>query len=104
MTTRDESPSTATDDLPQVDPPARVSRRVRAYAAFLRTGVGRWSNILSILVILQVAFGAATLLTLAPITMQIGHLLLADLVWISLVLMAANLLPQDVTATTPMAS
>lgn len=69
-----------------------------------RTGVGRWSNILSILVILQVAFGAATLLTLAPITMQIGHLLLADLVWISLVLMAANLLTQAVTATTPMAS
>ena len=42
MTTRDESPSTTTDDLPQVDPPARVSRAVRAYAAFLRTGVGWW--------------------------------------------------------------
>jgi deazaflavin-dependent oxidoreductase (nitroreductase family) len=42
MTTRNASPSTLTDDLPQVDPPARVSRRVRAYAAFLRTGVGRW--------------------------------------------------------------
>jgi hypothetical protein len=42
MTTRNESPSTPTDDLPQVDPPAGVSRPVRAYAAFLRTGVGRW--------------------------------------------------------------
>ena len=42
MTTRNESPSTPTDDLPRVDPPARVSRPVRAYAAFLRTGVGRW--------------------------------------------------------------
>jgi len=59
-----------------------------------RPGVARWSNILSILVIAQIAFGAATLLTLAPIVMQIGHLLLADLVWISLVLMAANVLAQ----------
>ena len=42
MTTRNDSPSTPTDDLPRVDPPARVSRPVRAYAAFLRTGVGRW--------------------------------------------------------------
>lgn len=42
MTTRNESPSTPTDDLPQVDPPAEVSRPLRAYAAFLRTGVGRW--------------------------------------------------------------
>ena len=42
MTTRNESPSTPTDDLPRVDPPARVSRPVRAYAAFLATGVGRW--------------------------------------------------------------
>ena len=42
MTARNESPSTPTDDLPRVDPPARVSRPVRVYAAFLATGVGRW--------------------------------------------------------------
>ena len=42
MTTRTESLRTPTDDLPRVDPPAQVSRRVQAYAAFLRTGVGRW--------------------------------------------------------------
>ena len=42
MTTRNESPSTPSDDLPRVDPPARVSRPVRVYAAFLGTGVGRW--------------------------------------------------------------
>lgn len=52
----------------------------------------RWSNALSILVILQVLFGAATLLMLAPIVMQLGHLLLADLVWISFVLLSASLL------------
>src|SRR4029079_8657880 len=42
MTARNESPSTPTDDLPRVDPPARVSRPVRVYAAFLAPGVGRW--------------------------------------------------------------
>jgi len=48
------------------------------------------SNVLSIIVLVQLAFGAATLLTLGPIAMQLGHLLLADLVWISFVLMFAN--------------
>ena len=52
--------------------------------------VTRWSNVLSILVVAQIAFGAATLLMLAPIVMQVGHLLLADLLWISFVLLAAN--------------
>ena len=54
--------------------------------------VRRWSNILSIVVLVQVAFGAATLLTLAPIVMQVGHLFLADLLWISFVLLSANYL------------
>jgi heme a synthase len=54
--------------------------------------VNRWSNVLSILVLVQLAFGAATLFTLAPIVMQLGHLLLADLLWISFVLLAANFL------------
>jgi heme A synthase len=51
-----------------------------------------WSNIVSLLMLAQVAFGAATLLTLAPIVMQLGHLLLADAIWISYVLLAANFL------------
>jgi heme A synthase len=54
--------------------------------------VARWSNILSIVVLVQIAFGAATLLTLAPIIMQVGHLFLADLLWISFILLAANYL------------
>jgi heme A synthase len=41
-------------------------------------------------VIVQIFFGGATLLMLAPIVMQLGHLLLADLVWISFVLMGAS--------------
>lgn len=59
------------------------------------SGVTYWSNIISVLVIVQIAFGSLTLLTLAPIVMQIGHLLLADLIWISFVLLSANVLAED---------
>lgn len=52
--------------------------------------VGRWSNILSILILAQIAFGAATLLTLAPIIMQLGHLLFADAIWITYVIFSAE--------------
>lgn len=54
--------------------------------------VVRWSNIFSLLVLIQIVFGAMTLLTLAPIVMQLGHLLLADAIWISFVLLAVNFL------------
>jgi heme A synthase len=37
-------------------------------------------------------FGAATLFTLAPIVMQLGHLLLADAIWISYVILCASFL------------
>lgn len=54
--------------------------------------VSRWSNILSVLILAQIAFGTATLLTLAPIVMQLGHLLFADAIWISYVLFSASFL------------
>ncbi len=54
--------------------------------------VKRWSNVVTLLVLGQIAFGAATLLMLAPIVMQLGHLLLADLIWIAYVMTAANFL------------
>ncbi len=57
--------------------------------------VARWANILSVLILAQIVFGALTLLTLAPILMQLGHLLLADLIWIAFVLMSANILAED---------
>lgn len=56
--------------------------------------VVRWSNIFSLLVLVQIAFGAMTLLTLAPIVMQLGHLLLADAIWISFVLLTVHFLSQ----------
>jgi heme A synthase len=52
----------------------------------------RWANSVALLLLAQLALGAATLLTMAPIVMQLGHLLLADAVWIALVLFAANFL------------
>ena len=57
--------------------------------------VTRFSNLLSILILIQIAFGAMTLLTLAPILMQLGHLFLADAVWISFVLLSANFLAEN---------
>jgi len=59
--------------------------------------VVKWSNICSALILVQLAFGSMTLLMLAPIVMQVGHLLLADLIWISFILMTANYLsiPED---------
>jgi heme A synthase len=57
--------------------------------------VKRSSTILTVIVIAQVAFGAVTLLTMAPILMQVGHLLLADLLWISFILLSANYLSRE---------
>jgi heme A synthase len=54
--------------------------------------VTRWSNVLTILILIQFAWGAITLVTLAPIVMQIIHLFLADTVWISFVLLSASFL------------
>ncbi|MCB1025026.1 MAG: COX15/CtaA family protein, partial [Acidobacteria bacterium] len=51
--------------------------------------LGRFSSVHSGLVLFQLAFGAATLFTLAPIIMQLGHLFLADAIWISFILMSA---------------
>lgn len=57
--------------------------------------VARWSNVLTILILLQIAFGAATLLMLGPIVMQLGHLLIADAIWISFVMFAAAFLSSE---------
>lgn len=51
-----------------------------------------WSNVLSILVLVQIGVGAVTLLLLAPILLQIFHLLMADAIWVSFVMAAASFL------------
>lgn len=74
-----------------------LSIAISAYLFFLATWISRssedewtkkWSSYLVLLLFVQVIFGGLTLVMLAPILMQIGHLLLADLIWISFVLMA----------------
>ncbi|MBK7708682.1 MAG: COX15/CtaA family protein [Acidobacteria bacterium] len=57
--------------------------------------VGYWSRVTTMLVIVQLGFGTLTLFLLGPIVMQVGHLLLADLIWISIVLLSANFLRQE---------
>jgi len=52
--------------------------------------VKRWSRILTTLVLIQLAWGALTLYSHAPILMQLGHLLLADLVLIAFVYLTAS--------------
>ena len=54
-----------------------------------------FANLLIGFLVVQLVFGALTLLTLAPILMQLGHLFLADAVWISFVLMCAAYLGED---------
>ncbi|MGI8495007.1 MAG: COX15/CtaA family protein [Pyrinomonadaceae bacterium] len=56
--------------------------------------IKRWANLLILLVAIQLAFGSLTLLTLAPIVMQLGHLFLADAIWIIFILMSANILAE----------
>lgn len=56
----------------------------------------RMASILSILLLFQLAGGALNVALLAPVWMQLVHLLLSDLVWIALVLIAASILSKDI--------
>jgi heme A synthase len=56
--------------------------------------VKKWSNALIAFVLIQLGAGLANLLLHAPIWLQLAHLLLSDLVWIALVLLAAAALAQ----------
>jgi heme A synthase len=53
---------------------------------------------LGALFLLQLCAGVANLLLLAPIPLQLVHLLLADLVWLTLVLLSATALAEPVAA------
>ncbi len=55
----------------------------------------RWGNALFTLVFVQLAAGGINLILMAPIWMQVLHLLLADLLWICLVLAGAASLAES---------
>jgi heme A synthase len=94
-------------------PAANVFLRLRIYHPFLAGATGVWlafyairtatrvesarpyAHSLLALVAIQVSAGVLNVLLLAPVWMQIVHLLLADLVWISLVLLAASILQKQ---------
>lgn len=69
---------------------------VAALVRRLRPGAHtrRWSRALVVLFLVQIGAGFLNLFLLAPVWMQLVHLLLADLVWICLVLLAASALGQ----------
>ena len=91
-----------------LSPAAHTLLRLRVLHPFLSAGVGiglvamawrtlqgaasasRYARAVIGLVALQTLAGAVNVLLLAPIALQIIHLLLADLLWIALVLLAAS--------------
>jgi heme A synthase len=58
----------------------------------------RYTRWLKIVFLAQFAAGVVNLLLLAPVWMQIVHLLLADLLWITTILMGATALSQPIPA------
>jgi heme A synthase len=66
---------------------ARLVRPIRAVDAFSRTAGG--------LVVAQVAIGLLDVATRAPVIMQLAHVVLADAVWIALVLTTAAILSEE---------
>ncbi len=67
-----------------------LAQQLRAYVA--TPEVSRWALQLSVLYVVQLGVGALNLVLLAPAFLQIVHLLLADLTWLALVALAANVL------------
>jgi heme A synthase len=66
------------------------------YGKFNGQATQRLSRVLGGLVLVQFAVGALNLFLLAPIVTQIIHLLIADLLWISYILLSASSLSEEV--------
>lgn len=58
--------------------------------------VRKWGSFVILMLMVQMGAGALNLALLAPIWMQLVHLLLADLLWIGLVLLSASALREGV--------
>ena len=88
--------------LPQVTFPVRVMRALVS-AARPDPRVRRAAIALVVSLAVQMGAGLLNLALLAPVWMQLVHLLLADLAWIALVLLGASALaaPRASTATRP---
>jgi heme a synthase len=67
-----------------------VAQHLRASLA--TKGVARWALVLTCAYAAQLAVGALNLLLLAPAPIQLTHLVLADVVWMALVMLSAHAL------------
>ena len=81
-------------ERPRIQGPADVYE----LCALAQNGVLRVEQEHAELLLAQIPFGPATLLTLGPILMQLGHLLLADLLWISFVILVASVFWREPSA------
>ena len=61
----------------------------------------RLAWVLAGIFVLQLILGAVNVALKAPVAIQLVHLLVSDLIWIALVLLAANALAVDVAVSTP---
>jgi heme A synthase len=97
-----------------LSPTAHTFERLRIFHPFIAVGVSglliliaylarswrpsesvkRWSAVLIAFVLIQLGAGTVNLLLHAPVGLQLAHLLLSDLVWISLVLLGFTALAQ----------
>lgn len=68
-----------------------------------RPGMGAlfFSKAIRILVVVQIVAGVVNILLNVPVWMQLVHLLLADLMWLAVVLLGAAVLSQPVAASQP---
>ncbi|MCC6731438.1 MAG: protoheme IX farnesyltransferase [Chthonomonadales bacterium] len=74
---------------------------IAGLATYLRPGgrVRRTAHVVGALFVLQVALGFANMLLLAPVWMQLAHLVVADAVWIALLILTATALGDGVPRT-----
>ncbi len=98
-----------------LSPTAHIFIRLRVWHPFLSVLVGifsavlanwfssknktnlwlkRFANCVGLMVLLQLLIGFLNVILLAPIALQLTHLFLADLLWVSLVLLFANVLAE----------
>lgn len=102
-------------------PTAHILVRLRLFHPLIAVGVGiylmltaaicrirysdpkirRLSQLLTILYLVQLGAGAFNVVLLAPVWLQLVHLFLSDLIWITLVLLASSVLAQPVPTGLP---
>jgi len=86
---------------------AIVVGMILSFAAYVTTRPGadrevrRWANWMLGLYAAQLALGLLNMWLLAPLALQLAHLLLADLIWIALVILAACALSVPAAAPAP---